>query len=426
MIDSNLGKYFSNRKTKITPNQKVLQSLLIIIGFNLVNQIPLGGVDQQALKASFSQLEPNNPIFQFINMYSAVGGTTILSPFSLGIIPYINASILIDLLTAIVPTLEKLQSEEGEIGRRKLKSYKKYLTLIFSIFQSLILINSLKGYFYDTGIINLGVTILLLTVSSMIVVWATEYIDNEGIGNGTSLIIFNNIIIGQLPKISFAIQDYDLFFFFQIFLFAVIIILIALSQSARSNIEIVSARQLAFLEKNEQDRFNTEFVTNINLQENGLSIRLNQAGIFPIIIASNLLPFLSYLSQGLLTNNKLLMNVLYYLLVLSFNYFYTTIFWDPEKISEQLRKSSVSVVDVRPGKDTVSYLERKVRSVAISGGISLCFILIIYDGLKLVFNNSLLNQINISSLIILVGVCFELGKVIKGLFINNLLGNTEN
>ena len=120
------------------------------------------------------------------------------------------------------------------------------------------------------------------------------------------------------------------------------------------------------------------------------------------------------------------MNVLYYLLVLSFNYFYTTIFWDPEKISEQLRKSSVSVVDVRPGKDTVSYLERKVRSVAISGGISLCFILIIYDGLKLVFNNSLLNQINISSLIILVGVCFELGKVIKGLFINNLLGNTEN
>jgi preprotein translocase subunit SecY len=209
-------------------------------------------------------------------------------------------------------------------------------------------------------------------------------------------------------------------------LFAIIIILIALSQSARSNIEIVSARQLAFLEKSEQDRFNTQFVTNINLQENGLSIRLNQAGIFPIIIASNLLPFLSYLSQGLLTNNKVIGNILYYLLVLSFNYFYTTIFWDPEKISEQLRKSSVSVVDVRPGKDTVSYLERKVRSVAISGGISLCLILIIYDFLKALLNNSLLNQINISSLIILVGVCFELGKVIKGLFINNLLGEKVN
>jgi preprotein translocase subunit SecY len=426
MIDSNIEKYFSNRKLKITPNEKVIQSLLIIIGFNLVNQIPLGGVDQQALKASFSQLEPNNPIFQFINMYSAVGGTTILSPFSLGIIPYINASILIDLLTAIVPSLEKLQSEEGEIGRRKLKSYKKYLTLLFAIIQSLILINSLKGYFYDTGTLNLGLTLLLLTVSSMIVVWATEYIDNEGIGNGTSLIIFNNIIIGQLPKISFAVKEYNAFFFFQIILFAIIIILIALSQSARSNIEIVSARQLAFLEKSEQDRFNTQFVTNINLQENGLSIRLNQAGIFPIIIASNLLPFLSYLSQGLLTNNKVIGNILYYLLVLSFNYFYTTIFWDPEKISEQLRKSSVSVVDVRPGKDTVSYLERKVRSVAISGGISLCLILIIYDFLKALLNNSLLNQINISSLIILVGVCFELGKVIKGLFINNLLGEKVN
>ena len=123
MIDSNIGKYFSNRKLKITPNEKVIQSLLIIIGFNLVNQIPLGGVDQQALKASFSQLEPNNPIFQFINMYSAVGGTTILSPFSLGIIPFINASILIDLLTALFPNLEKLQADE--IGRRQLLFYKK-------------------------------------------------------------------------------------------------------------------------------------------------------------------------------------------------------------------------------------------------------------------------------------------------------------
>jgi preprotein translocase subunit SecY len=106
------------------------------------------------------------------------------------------------------------------------------------------------------------------------------------------------------------------------------------------------------------------------------------------------------------------------LLIIGFNYFYTTIFWDPEKISEQLRKASVSIVNITPGKETISYLENVVKSTSILGGIFLCAILISYDISKSLINGALLNQLNISSLIILVGVSFEIQKNVKSLYKN--------
>jgi preprotein translocase subunit SecY len=110
----------------------------------------------------------------------------------------------------------------------------------------------------------------------------------------------------------------------------------------------------------------------------------------------------------------------YYLLIIGFNYFYTSVFWDPEKISEQLRKASVSIVNITPGKETVSYLENVVRSTSIIGGIFLCLILLCYDIIKQVINGNLLNQINISSLIIVVGVAYEIQKTIRSLYKNVL------
>ena len=199
-------------------------------------------------------------------------------------------------------------------------------------------------------------------------------------------------------------------------------LLICISQTARINIEVVSARQLAFLENIEKRNLSEKLSTNFQVKDNGLSIRLNQAGIFPIIIASNLLPFLSYAADSMFGSSKQLVNIFYYLLIVGFNYFYTIVFWDPEKISEQLRKASVSIVNVTPGRETISYLENVVRSTSIIGGIFLCFILFLYDSFKQVINSSLLNQINISSLIILVGVAFEIQKTLKALY-KNILEN---
>lgn len=407
-------------KNRTKPTEKILLTLFILFLFRFGNTIPLSGIDQEALKKSLTQLGNNNSIMQIINMYSG-GGTSILTPFSLGIIPFINASIIIDLLTALFPYLEKLQSEEGEMGRKKLTFYKKALTLFFSIVQTIFLINYIKSYVYNTEIFNLGMIGLELVTGSMIIVWLSTIIDNKGIGNGTSLIILTNIVVTLIGKQNVLFQqNISSIFFIEIFILLLLMVFICISQTARINIDVVSARQLAFLENIEKTAISNKTVNSFQLKESGLSIRLNQAGIFPIIIASNLVPFISYLSQTLFEKQKFISTILYYLLIIGFNYFYTIVFWDPEKISEQLRKASVSIVNITPGQETISYLENVVRSSSIIGGIFLCAILFFYDFIRQFINGYLLNQINISSLIIVVGVAYEIQKTIRALYKNNL------
>ena len=422
MLEPLVKKFFPNTTKQNNPTNKVLLTLFILLLFRFGNTIPLSGIDQEALKKSFLQLESRNSIMQIINMYSGGGGTTLLSPFSLGIIPFINASILVDLLTALFPALEKLQSEEGEAGRRKLAFYKKVLTLIFSIVQSGFLIFYLKSYFYNTELLNLALISSELVAGSMLIVWLSNIVDNKGIGNGTSMIIFTNIVVTLISKNLLLNQKFDSVFLIEIIFLLFLMILICISQTARINIDVVSARQLAFLENIEKNGINQKTTVNFQSKENnnGLSIRLNQAGIFPIIIASNLIPFISYFVQSIGGELKIINNLIYYLLIIGFNYFYTIVFWDPEKIAEQLRKASVSVVNVTPGRETISYLENVVRSTSVIGGISLCIILFLYDFFKQIINGSLLNQINISSLIILVGVAYEIQKTVRSLYKNVL------
>jgi preprotein translocase subunit SecY len=416
-----LTKNFSSSKnSKNKPIEKIILTLLILFLFRFGNTIPLSGIDQEALKRSFLQLDNRNALMQVINMYSGGGGITLLSPFSLGIIPFINASILIDLLTALFPFLEKLQTEEGEIGRRKLLFYKKILTLLFSIAQSVFLVFYLKSYFYTSDIFTFSIIGLELVTGAMIIVWLSNIIDNKGIGNGTSIIIFTNIIVTLIGKNFLNSQILDTSFFLQILFLLFLIILICILQTARINIDVVSARQLAFLENNQKNNLNDKFSENKRIKDSGLSIRLNQAGIFPIIIASNIIPFLSYFTQlfSEIFKGYNINTLIYYLLIIGFNYFYTIVFWDPQKISEQLRKASVSLVNVTPGKETISYLENVVRSSSILGGIFLCCILFLYDFVKGFINSALLNQINISSLIILVGVAYEIQRTIRSLYKN--------
>jgi preprotein translocase subunit SecY len=413
MVNSLSNQIFPIFKFSKNPNSKLFLTLFVLFLFRFGNTIPLTGIDQEALKRSFLQLDNKNSILQIINMYAGSGGNTLLSPFSLGIIPFINASILIDLLTALFPYLEKLQSEEGEAGRRKLTFYKKILTLIFAIIQSSFLVFYLKPYFYIGELFNYLQLGFQLVSGTMILVWLSNIIDTKGIGNGTSIIIFTNIVVTLLGKNILNAEILGPTLFLEITFLIALMILICISQTARINIEVVSARQLAFLENMEKNSLTNKIENSIQLKENGLSIRLNQAGIFPIIIASNIIPFFSYFLETVLPFSKYLNNFFYYLLIIGFNYFYTIVFWDPEKISEQLRKASVSIVNITPGKDTVSYLENVVKSTSILGGIFLCVILYSYDFVKQNLNGYLLNQINISSLIILVGVAYEIQKTIR-------------
>lgn len=420
-----MSKFLLNRlfSAKSTPTKKVLLTLFILFLFRLGNTIPLAGIDQQALKKSFLDPSSRNQMMQIINMYSGGGGATLLSPFSLGIIPFINASILLDLLAAIFPALEKLQSEEGESGRQELLFYKKIITLVFAIGQSLFLVSSLKGYLYSADLYHFSIFITELVSGAMTIVWLSSLIDNKGIGNGTSIIIFTNILVTLLSKNLLESQIYNLSFYFQVVFLLFLMVLICISQTARATIAVVSARQLAFLENIEKTNVTDKISTYLQIKDNGLSIRLNQAGIFPIIIASNLLPFVSYISETFLGQSKdnILSTSLYYGCVIAFNYFYTVIFWDPEKIAEQLRKASVSIVNVTPGRETVAYLETIVRSSSLLGGIFLCVILLCYDVVKrLIGDGLLLNQINVSSLIILVGVAYEIQRTLRSMYKTNL------
>ena len=407
------------------PTKKILLTLLLLLLFRFGNTLPLLGIDQEALKKSFIQFDKKNSFLQIINMYAGGGGITLLSPFSLGIIPFINASILIDLFTAIFPSLEKLQSEEGEFGRKKLNFYKKIVTFIFALFQSAFLLYYLTPYFYDNSITNYLITGAELVSGSFLIVWVSSMIDNKGIGNGTSLIIFTNIIVTLVTKNFLIGESFNLSFFLQLAILLVLTLLICISQTTRISIDIVSARQLVYLENMEKSGLRETVGNKFKGKETGLSLRLNQAGIFPIIIASNLLPFLSYLIDFLGNQYHFLNNALYYLLIIGFNYFYTIVFWDPEKISEQLRKASVSIINITPGAETVKYLENVVRSSSIIGGIFLCAILLTYDFLKGIVNGSLLNQINISSLIILVGVAYEIQKTLRSLY-RNLIQDSKS
>ena len=317
------------------------------------------------------------------------------------------------------PALEKIQSEEGESGRRKLLFYKKILTFLFALVQSYFLFSYLKSYFYSTEVIDILLLMAELVSGTMIIVWLSQMIDTQGIGNGTSLIIFTNILVTFLNRNVLDQVSLDVFFGVQVFVLLFLMIFICLSQTARLTIEVISARQLTFLEKKEKTNFLSKQSMTFQPKDSGLSIRLNQAGIFPVIIASNLLPFFSYLNENFLGNTKILSNFFYYFLIIGFNYFYTVVFWDPEKIAEQLRKASVSLINITPGKETISYLENVVRSSSIMGGIILCIILFSYDFMKGLLNGYLLNQINISSFIILVGVAYEIQKTVRSLYKNN-------
>jgi len=292
--------------------------------------------------------------------------------------------------------------------------------LIFAIFQSILLISYLKSYFYDNSLLSYFITILELVTGSLLIVWLTNIIDSKGIGNGTSLIIFTNIVVTVISKNLLSLGNFSFKSILEVIILLILMIFICISQTARVNIDVVSARQLAYLENSDKNNLRLEKMKLLGVKDNGLAIRLNQAGIFPIIIASNLVPLFSYFTNYFQIQYPFLNNLFYYFLIIGFNYFYTIVFWDPEKISEQLRKASVSIVNVTPGKETISYLENVVRSTSIMGGIFLCVILLIYDSFKQVFNSTLLNQINISSLIILVGVAYEIQKTIRALYTNVL------
>jgi preprotein translocase subunit SecY len=403
--------------------QKILKILGFLILIRLGLYIPVPNIDLDI----FSQNQVSNPLFGFAKNLT---GSSFLGVGSLGILPYINSSIVIQLLTPVIPALERLQKEEGELGRQQISKYTRYLTFGWALILSASVAFFLVKPIVFNWSINLALKIIVaLTTGSMLSMWFAELITNENLGNGSSMIIFINII-GSIPaNFNEFVQNLNntssinnivtTMFVFLFYLF--IVCMIVLVQESYKKIDIVSARQLNFnsAEKGSQS---TE------LKNSYIPIKLNQGGIMPLVFSTTIATLLFYPLQIVLANifaamgaqlTSFLTLVSFFLnlvLVIFFSSFYALIVLKPKDLSENLTKLAYSIPGFKQGKETTKYLEQIISRLAFMGGIFLAFLALFPFVLSGLFHFNVFK--NLTSLVILVGVITDVSSQIRGYLIS--------
>ncbi len=362
---------------------KILFTLAIFLVVRIFAHVPVAGVDLKALKKLFE----SNQFLSLLNIFS--GGT--LSNFSiigLGLNPYINASIILQLLTMVFPKLEELQ-KEGDAGRRKINQYTRFLTIPLAVLQSI----GMYALLRSQGIIGSTFTpvmfisfVAIMTAGTLFLVWLGELITERGIGNGISLLITAGIL-GGIPGIigqtlSTATSELTMNIVILIALSLVVIAGIIVVNEATRQITVFYAKRV---------RGNKTY----GGQTTHLPLRLNQAGVIPIIFAVSIVLFPSLLTKFLRTSsnqllasisqniniwftpNSMLYNIVYFLLVVGFTFFYTAIVFNPKKIAEDIQKYGGFIPGIRPGKPTAGYLSYILTRITIVGAIFLGIIAIL-------------------------------------------------
>jgi|TARA_B100000524_G_scaffold251082_1_gene135249 preprotein translocase subunit SecY len=396
-----------NQKDTIT--KKVLFTIFIIILIRLGNFIPIPNVDQRYL---VNILNANPSLKAFFN-----SETLILSVFSLGIIPNINASILIQLLVSAVPYLEKLQKEEGETGRRQIKQYTRSLTLFIAILESLSIAFSLRPILFNWNLAICGEIVLALTTGSMIILWLSDLITEDGIGNGSSIVITLNILSVLPNTIQTIVQSGNLLsILLSLASFTILIVGIIYVQEAVRIIPLISAKQL-FAQQNQNN--------NQTMRTSYLPLKINQGGVMPIIFSSTFLTFLTVavnyvLSLKLLPielNNPQAINLIYgavnFILIFAFSLFYSNLILNPKEIAKDLNKMAITIPNVRPGKQTTSFLKKTLSRLSLLGALFLA-ILVAIPNIRSSYG------FGVTSLLILVGVTVDTARQIQTLLISKI------
>jgi preprotein translocase subunit SecY len=403
--------------------QKIFKILGLLIFVRLGLYIPVPCVDLDI----FSQNQAINPLFGFAKNLT---GSSFLGIGSLGILPYINSSIIIQLLTPVVPALEKLQKEEGELGRQQINRYTKYLTLIWALVLSTACAFVLvKPVVFNWSIVLAVKIILSLTTGSMLSMWFAELITNENLGNGSSMIIFINIIGGLPASISEFTKNLgnpngqnNLLIIGSIFLaYITIVCIIVLVQDSYKKINIVSARQLNFNSLGQGSK-------NLELKNSYIPIKLNQGGIMPLVFSTTVATLVFYPLQlgitkifsvsGLtLTNILTLVSfVLNIVLVVFFSSFYALLVLKPKDLSDNLTKMAYPIPGFKQGKQTTQHLEQIISRLAFMGGLFLAFLAFFPFLLTTIFQISVFK--NITSLVILIGVITDVSSQIRGYLVS--------
>jgi len=359
---------------------RILWTLGLLVLFRIVSLIPIPGVDASQLDQLFSQ----NQFLGLIDIFS--GGS--LSNFSIalmGVAPYINASIIMQLMTMAVPSVEALQ-KEGDYGRRKINQYTRYLTVPLAIMQAygmiLLLQRSEFKILENMGLYRLLALLLIVTAGTILVMWIGELISEYGIGNGISLIIFLGIVSSFPGLVTETAASFDMGKLTRILAFVVIaaltIYFIVYVMEGQRNIPI------SYAGRGKANRLWGSSTSN-------LPIKVNQAGVIPIIFALSLLVFPSmiaalfasarspWLAQGAawvkaLFENQVFYGILYFLLVVFFTYFYTWVVFKPTNVAENLQKSGAFIPGIRPGKQTVEFLSFVSNRITLAGSLFLALV----------------------------------------------------
>jgi len=395
---------------------RILVTIGLLILVRLGVHLPVPGID----RAAFAQNVQNSPLIGFLDLFSG-GGLSALGIFALGILPYINASIIVQLLTAALPSLEDLQKNEGEAGRRKISQITRYVSLGWAILQSVGIAIWVSPFAQAPGPLFIAQTALALTAGSMFVMWISEVVTERGIGNGASLLIFINIVsvlprsLGQTFELA---QSGDTQVVGRVIVlllvFLVTIVGIVFVQEGTRRIPIISARRQVGRKVYRESR-------------SYLPLRLNQGGVMPIIFASSVLIVPSFLAQSL--NQPFLVQVanvlspsgpapwayaLFYLtLILFFSYFYASLIVNPVDMSQNLKKMGASIPGIRPGQKTSDYIEKVLNRLTFLGAIFLGLVAIVPTAVESAIGVQTFRGFGATSLLILVGVAIETAKQIQ-------------
>ena len=408
--------------------QKILFTFLMIAAFRFGVQMPLFGINNQI----FNNIAQGNNIIGFLDLFSG-GALGKVSIFALGIGPYITASIIIQLVSVVIPALEKLQKEEGEAGRRKLSQYTRIFTIILAAFQSIVFMLYLH-HLPGAVLPNVNPTmffissVVVLTTGSALVMWISELITERGIGNGGSLIIFIGILSGIPVYASRTFQivannsmmQLGLAVLLAIF-FITMIFIVIMQEAVRKVIIVNPKRQVGNKVYGGMNSF--------------IPFKLNPGGVMPIIFAIAILLFpstiLSLVGQAnfkseavktlvihlnqFLSPDGAVYYVIYFTLIVALTFFYASIMpnMQPKDIADNLKKYGSSIPGIKPGRPTAEALDKKLTKTTFIGAIGLGIIALVPSLASYITIIKTLQGIGATSLIIMVGVALDFINQIK-------------
>jgi len=399
--------------------KKLLWTFALLAVYRMGIHIPIPGVDSAALSEFFAQAQ--NTLFGIFDMFSG-GGLSNMSIFALGIMPYISASIILQLLTVVSPELKRLQKEEGEAGRKKITQYTRYGTVLITVVQGFAIASGLESAASPTGapmvlIPGWGfklMTILTLTAGTVFLMWLGEQLTEKGIGNGISLIIYAGIIAG-LP--SAVVNTVQLMTVGEITLFVLLFIMLFM---------IATLAFIVFMERG-QRRIPIHYAKRqqgrrmFGGQTTHLPLKINTAGVIPPIFASSILMFPATIAQfsnvewlndfaAIMSPSSIIYNILFIGIIIFFCYFYTAIMFDPKGIAENIQKQGGFIPGIRPGARTREYIDKVLARITLWGAFYVSLVCVI--PMFLISNFGVPFYFGGTSLLIVVGVAMDfMGRI---------------